>query len=98
MIGHLFGFEYYFIPSLYVASQQRKKMVQFKNNKTMKPKKHFFLAMLAACFISACSLANPAPSVSAAGTEAPHRKIYAYFQSNQDFGVGEYGIDRKSVV
>lgn len=58
----------------------------------MKPKKHFFLAMLAACFISACSLANPAPSVSAAGTEAPHRKIYAYFQSNQDFGVGEYGI------
>lgn len=67
-------------------------MVQHKNNKPMKRKKKLFLATLAACLTMTCALANPVPSTDATDAKVPHRKIYAYFQMNNDFGTGEWGL------
>lgn len=58
----------------------------------MKRKKKLFLATLTACLTMTCALANPVPSTDATDAEAPHRKIYAYFQMNNDFGQGEWGL------
>lgn len=57
----------------------------------MKPKKKIFWATLTACLISAGSLANTAQIVKSEG-ETPHRKIYAYFQMNSEFGTSEFGL------